>query len=134
MSFRKNWLPNLVTWLLTVLLFKQQLWPWEEKLIDVPQDRLLRLIGCAFGLSLLLLGLLRARAWLGPVLRRRAFLLRRLTELKASRTPGTAVAAFQPAFQAPAFQPTFINTNHSEVMLQEFARQQRTARIAGGNG
>lgn len=62
MSFRKNWLPNLVTtFLLAPLVFKQQLQPWVENLLSQPRDRLMRAGAAILALSVLLLGLLRVR-------------------------------------------------------------------------
>jgi hypothetical protein len=66
MSFRKNWLPNLVTSILQLLvgalIYKQQVQPWVENLLSMPRGFLMRAIGLAAGVSALLFGLLHARA------------------------------------------------------------------------
>jgi hypothetical protein len=149
-SFRKNWLPNLVTtFLLSPLLFKQQLQPWVENIISQPRDRLLRTVGWIIGVSVLLFGLLRARtlwSWVRSAvarrLRKRGAILpfsgssvsatidkAALTVAPPELPPGTA-SAIAMAMQPPAPRPRFVNSNDSAWLLQEYARQRAEGRFA----
>jgi hypothetical protein len=138
MSFRKSWLPNLFFFLLGPLIFKPTWQPWMENLIGLPRDRLLRVVGYSIGLSVLLLGLLRARMispWiknLGQVVHQRlALLARRSMDLTPAEfpvgTPSATAAAIQPS---PV--PPFVNTTNSPWMLEDFAQRQRAALLASG--
>ena len=154
--FLERWLPGLVTSALQLLagalLFKQQLQPWVEHLLGLPRNLLLRAVGYAVGVSLVLFGLLHARtvrAAFGRLYARGALLMRRRGDLipreltvqqetvatlstKVIRAPGTPTD-LTPATISPGtgsvvltgYPPTVRTTNNSELMLQEFNRQQR---------
>jgi hypothetical protein len=95
-SFRKNWLPNAFFFLLNAVIFKQQVQPWLENLLSQPRDRVLRVAGYIFGLSLLLFGLLRARTlwpWVRNLATRR---MRSRGETVALRLPSSISASISP--------------------------------------
>jgi hypothetical protein len=150
MSFRKNWLPNLVTSLLQLLagglIYKQEVQPWVENLLGLPRDRLLRAVGYCIGAAALLFGLLRGRVmWprikslAQGVHQRLALLARRRSmdltpEALPPRTASATAIALQPlAGGAQSPLPHFVTANNSAWMLQEFTRQQRIALRAAVN-
>jgi hypothetical protein len=116
MSFRKNWLPNLVTGLLYFLLgpliFKPVWQPWVERLLSLPLELLARVAGYAVGLSALLFGLLHARAVftvIGRLYQRAALLFRRSGDLiprELSAQQGTQVSLSMRVIRAAPGAPS----------------------------
>jgi hypothetical protein len=112
MSFRKNWFPSLVISVLQLLagglIYKQQVQPWVEDLLSQPRDRVLRVAGYIFGLSVLVFGLLRARTlwpWVRNVVARRPRSRVTLLPLSGSSLSATIGAAALTASVSPPLPP-----------------------------
>jgi hypothetical protein len=126
-TFRKNWLPSLMTSLLQLLagglIYKQEVQPWVENLLGLPRDRLLRAVGYSIGLSVLLLGMLRARV-LWPRIRNLAQVVRQRLALLARRRPMDLTPEALPPGTASAIAAAMPN---SSWMQWEVARQHQIA-------